>query len=193
MDINEIKGKFNVLKGNFKQKWGELTDDGWKRIGGNKDKLLGILQQKYGRSKEQTQREVDAFSKEEDERRASWNGGNMSRKVTQLKENMEDGNVETISTEDISRTTKDTLGKIVDTLNDNKLLIGALAAACGVAIYLFATESGKRLRIDIQDKALDIYDQVSEQTANAVERFREAAQKGMSEQEPVQTNIRRIA
>ena len=71
MNINEIKGKFNELKGNFKQKWGELTDDDWKQIGGSKDKLLGILQQKYGRSKEQAQKEFDDFSKEDQQRKVS--------------------------------------------------------------------------------------------------------------------------
>ena len=71
MNINEFKGKFNELKGNFKQKWGELTDDDWKQIDGSKDKLLGILQQKYGRSKEQAQHEVDDFMKEDKERKVS--------------------------------------------------------------------------------------------------------------------------
>jgi uncharacterized protein YjbJ (UPF0337 family) len=71
MNINEIKGKFKELKGDFKKKWGELTDDDWKKIGGSKDKLLGILQQKYGRSKEQAQSEVDEFSKEDRERKVS--------------------------------------------------------------------------------------------------------------------------
>ena len=71
MNINEIKGKFNELKGDFKQKWGELTDDDWKQIGGSKDKLLGILQQKYGRSKEQAQREIDEHSREHNERKVS--------------------------------------------------------------------------------------------------------------------------
>jgi uncharacterized protein YjbJ (UPF0337 family) len=71
MNINEVKGKFNELKGNFKQKWGELTDDDWKQIDGNKDKLLGVLQQKYGRSKEQAQREFDDFMKEDKERKVS--------------------------------------------------------------------------------------------------------------------------
>jgi len=71
MNINEIKGKFKELKGDFKKKWGELTDDDWKVIGGNKDKLKGILQQKYGRSKDEAQREVDEFSKEDRERKVS--------------------------------------------------------------------------------------------------------------------------
>jgi uncharacterized protein YjbJ (UPF0337 family) len=71
MNIHELKGKFNELKGNFKTKWGELTDDDWKQISGRKDKLLGILQQKYGRSKEQAEREVDEYMKEDKERKIS--------------------------------------------------------------------------------------------------------------------------
>jgi uncharacterized protein YjbJ (UPF0337 family) len=71
MNINDVKGKLKELKGDFKKKWGELTDDDWKVIGGNKDKLKGILQQKYGRSKEEAQREVDDFSKEDRERKVS--------------------------------------------------------------------------------------------------------------------------
>jgi uncharacterized protein YjbJ (UPF0337 family) len=48
-----------------------LTDDDWKQIGGRKDKLLGILQQKYGRSKEQAEQEVDDYMKEDKERKVS--------------------------------------------------------------------------------------------------------------------------
>ena len=71
MNSNQIRGKFNELKGDFKKKWGELTDDDWKQISGSKDKLLGLLQQKYGRTKEQAQKEFDEFSKEEKERKVS--------------------------------------------------------------------------------------------------------------------------
>jgi uncharacterized protein YjbJ (UPF0337 family) len=71
MNSNEIRGKFNEIKGDLKKKWGELTDDDWKQIDGNKDKLLGVLQQKYGRTKEQAQREVDDFWKEDKDRKVS--------------------------------------------------------------------------------------------------------------------------
>jgi len=71
MNSNEIKGKFNELKGDFKKKWGELTDDDWKQIDGSKDKLLGILQQKYGRTKEQAQREMDDFWRDNENRKVS--------------------------------------------------------------------------------------------------------------------------
>lgn len=71
MNINEVRGKFNELKGDFKKKWGELTDDDWKQVSGSKDKLLGILQQKYGRTKEQAQREIDDFMKDDRDRKVS--------------------------------------------------------------------------------------------------------------------------
>ncbi|PYS35109.1 MAG: general stress protein CsbD [Acidobacteria bacterium] len=71
MNSNEIRGKFNEIKGDFKKKWGELTDDDWKQIGGSKDKLVGVLQQKYGRTKDQAQHEVDDFWKENQERKVS--------------------------------------------------------------------------------------------------------------------------
>jgi uncharacterized protein YjbJ (UPF0337 family) len=71
MNKDEIKGKFNELKGDFKQKWGELTNDDWKQISGSKDKLVGILQQKYGRTKEQAHREVDDFFNENENRKVS--------------------------------------------------------------------------------------------------------------------------
>ena len=71
MNSDEIKGKLKELKGNFKQKWGELTDDDWKQVSGNKDKLLGILQQKYGRTKEQAHKEVDDFFNESENRKVS--------------------------------------------------------------------------------------------------------------------------
>jgi uncharacterized protein YjbJ (UPF0337 family) len=70
MDQNEIKGKLKELKGDFKKKWGELTDDDWKQISGSKDKLIGILQQKYGRTKEQAEREFNEYY-QESERQAS--------------------------------------------------------------------------------------------------------------------------
>ena len=88
---------------------------------------------------------------------------------------------------------------LVETLNDNKLLIGAaagvIAAGIGLAYYLFATESGRRLRNDIEDKSLDIYDLVSEEAAEAVERLRQLGQNILADQdaEPVHRNIRRVA
>ena len=59
MNWEQVKGNWNQLKGDLKAKWGELTDDDLARIGGEKDKLVGIIQEKYGISKEEAERQVD--------------------------------------------------------------------------------------------------------------------------------------
>ena len=41
------------------QQWGDLTNDEVDRIEGNRTELVGLLQQKYGKSKEVAEREVD--------------------------------------------------------------------------------------------------------------------------------------
>jgi len=61
MNKDILKGKWNEMKGELKVKWANLTDDDWTRISGDRDKLIGMLQQRYGRSKDETSREVDEF------------------------------------------------------------------------------------------------------------------------------------
>lgn len=63
MNWNQIEGKWHQLKGNAKQQWGKLTDDDLDRAEGNREKLEGILQEKYGKSKQEVQDEVDAWMK----------------------------------------------------------------------------------------------------------------------------------
>ena len=56
-----VKGKWNQLKGEARQQWGQITDDEWDQIAGNKDKLLGKLQERYGWSHEEAERRPDSF------------------------------------------------------------------------------------------------------------------------------------
>jgi uncharacterized protein YjbJ (UPF0337 family) len=53
MDKLELKGKWNELKGKVKQTYANLTDDDLKYEEGKDDELLGRLQQKTGRSKDE--------------------------------------------------------------------------------------------------------------------------------------------
>jgi uncharacterized protein YjbJ (UPF0337 family) len=58
-----MKGQWKEFKGKVKEKWGKLTDDDLDVIGGEKDQLVGRLQQRYGYEKERAQKEADEFCK----------------------------------------------------------------------------------------------------------------------------------
>ena len=61
MTWDEIKGSWRQHKGRLKEKWGELTDDDLDRIEGKRDQLLGILQNRYGRTREAAEKEIREF------------------------------------------------------------------------------------------------------------------------------------
>ena len=52
MDKLELKGNWNELKGKIKQAHADLTDDDLKYEEGRDDELLGRLQKKLGKSRE---------------------------------------------------------------------------------------------------------------------------------------------
>jgi uncharacterized protein YjbJ (UPF0337 family) len=70
MDSDVLKGKWKQLRGSVKETWGELTDDDLNQIEGKRDKLIGKLQEKYGYSKMEAEKEVDRFL-DDSERRMS--------------------------------------------------------------------------------------------------------------------------
>lgn len=54
----EIKGSWNEVKGKLKQKYAELTDDDLIFAEGKDEELLGRLQKKLGRTKEEIRDEI---------------------------------------------------------------------------------------------------------------------------------------
>lgn len=61
MNRNEIEGNWKQFKGRAKEKWGELTDDDLDRIEGRRERLIGVLQERYGKSQNQASKEADEF------------------------------------------------------------------------------------------------------------------------------------
>lgn len=61
IDNNVLKGKWKQFKGDIKRMWGQITDDELDQIGGDRMKLEGKLQEKYGYSKEKAREEVDRW------------------------------------------------------------------------------------------------------------------------------------
>ncbi|GAA0578200.1 CsbD family protein [Caenispirillum bisanense] len=64
MNWEQVRGNWNQMKGKAKQRWGDLTDDDLTRIEGNRDVLVGRLQERYGYAKERAEEEADAFTRD---------------------------------------------------------------------------------------------------------------------------------
>lgn len=64
MNWDVIQGKWKQLKGNVKEKWGDLTDDEIDQIDGKKDQLAGKLQEKYGWTKDEAEKQIDDFNRD---------------------------------------------------------------------------------------------------------------------------------
>jgi uncharacterized protein YjbJ (UPF0337 family) len=59
MNDDTFAGQWKQMRGALKSWWGTLTDDDFEKIGGQKDKLIGVIQERYGYSRERAQNEVD--------------------------------------------------------------------------------------------------------------------------------------
>ena len=61
MNENQLKGNWKQLKGRVKEQWGKLTDDDLTQLNGQRDQLVGKLQEKYGIAKKEAQKQVKEF------------------------------------------------------------------------------------------------------------------------------------
>jgi uncharacterized protein YjbJ (UPF0337 family) len=59
MNWDIAQGKWGQLKGDARVKWGKLTDSELEQVAGKRDKLVGLLQERYGRGRDEVEREVD--------------------------------------------------------------------------------------------------------------------------------------
>ena len=57
----ELKGNWNEVKGRLKQKYADLTDDDLTYIEGKDEELLGRLQKRLGRSRDEIRREIESY------------------------------------------------------------------------------------------------------------------------------------
>ena len=66
MNWDQIEGKWKQVSGSLKQQWGKLTDDDLDVIAGQRDKLVGKLQERDGYAKEDAQKRADEWVKTAD-------------------------------------------------------------------------------------------------------------------------------
>ena len=62
MNWDQIRGDWKQITGKVKQKWGKLTDNELTVINGQREQLVGVLQERYGYEKEIAENEVNDFT-----------------------------------------------------------------------------------------------------------------------------------
>jgi uncharacterized protein YjbJ (UPF0337 family) len=61
MNSDQLAGQWKQMKGAVKQQWGMLTDDDLKLIEGNRDQLIGKIQERYGIAREEAEKQVEQW------------------------------------------------------------------------------------------------------------------------------------
>jgi uncharacterized protein YjbJ (UPF0337 family) len=62
MNSDQFEGKWKQMKGTVREKWGKLTDDDLDVVAGKQDQLAGKIQERYGITKEEAERQVKEWS-----------------------------------------------------------------------------------------------------------------------------------
>lgn len=62
MNWDQAKGQWTQMKGAVRKQWGKLTDDDLDVIQGERERLVGKIQERYGIAKEEAERQVAGFN-----------------------------------------------------------------------------------------------------------------------------------
>lgn len=63
MNKDILEGKWNQFKGEAQKKWGKLTNDDLDQIEGNRTKLAGKIQEVYGKTADEVEKELKDWEK----------------------------------------------------------------------------------------------------------------------------------
>jgi uncharacterized protein YjbJ (UPF0337 family) len=61
---DRVAGNWKQLKGEVRSRWGELTDDEVEEAAGERDKLVGKIQERYGITKDEANKQIDEWAEE---------------------------------------------------------------------------------------------------------------------------------
>jgi uncharacterized protein YjbJ (UPF0337 family) len=62
MNRDILEGKWTEMKGKVKEQWGKLTDDDLNQAEGRAERLIGLLQQRYGYARDEAEQEYNRFA-----------------------------------------------------------------------------------------------------------------------------------
>lgn len=61
MNSDQLEGNWKQLKGKAQAKWGDLTDDDVNSVEGRREALVGKIQERYGKAREEAEKAVDEW------------------------------------------------------------------------------------------------------------------------------------
>jgi uncharacterized protein YjbJ (UPF0337 family) len=62
MNWDQVTGNWKQFTGKMREQWGKLTDDELTVVAGRRDQLAGLLQERYGYTRERAEQEIRDFS-----------------------------------------------------------------------------------------------------------------------------------
>jgi len=63
MNWDQIEGKWKQLSGSAQEQWGKLTSDDLTTLTGQKDQLVGKIQERYGLAKAEAEEQAEKWSR----------------------------------------------------------------------------------------------------------------------------------
>jgi uncharacterized protein YjbJ (UPF0337 family) len=59
MNTDIIEGKWKQLKGAVQHEWGDLTNDEVDQVDGDMERLSGLIQERYGKSRQEAEKAIE--------------------------------------------------------------------------------------------------------------------------------------
>jgi uncharacterized protein YjbJ (UPF0337 family) len=131
MDWARVEGNWKQIRGKVKERWGELTDDDLTAIAGRRDRLEGMIQERYGYAKERARREIEDWYRSLE--------SNLAEEIESLRSGIHSlsSTVERIAQEQLphlrSRAT-DAVKQADDAIKQNPLIVVAVALGIGFLV-----------------------------------------------------------
>ena len=67
MNRDILEGKWKQLRGRIHERWGRITNDELDQVEGNGDRLVGIIQERYGLARDEAERQLDSLVSSDDQ------------------------------------------------------------------------------------------------------------------------------
>jgi uncharacterized protein YjbJ (UPF0337 family) len=133
MNQDIFAGQWKQMRGALKSWWGELADDDLDRIGGQKDQLIGLVQEKYGQTHDQAQQEVERRLQEYGDTMSGSSGREMpdgDGAVAEMTAKAQElGATATSIASEAATAVGETMGSLASVIRDNAPHEGTIATA----------------------------------------------------------------